>query len=259
MAGRRPIHTLQETHLLDRRRTDARTPGADRPNGARGSRILGGRGYAKPALLLLLGALAAGGPSHADLDRAALVAALNARAAPVQAANPAGTGRLRVRAGSDRYSLVVPDPADGSEPARGPISSPLNAYWSPVPTHGYFDLHLSHSADGSWIKGRTGSRSPDGIRGVLRDESARAKAMIDYAPDEVVVDVSLETYRASALFCGRLRGGAPRHCCSLVHVALHGQETVRLHSLIIASTPMQRDRLVRDFARVMDSLTLHPD
>ena len=41
------------------------------------------------------------------------------------------------------------------------------------------------------------------------------------------------------------------------HVVLHGKQTVRLHSLVVASTPLQRDALVREIANIMGTLVLH--
>ena len=208
------------------------------------------------ALLLLDGQAA-----RAETTYQALLEELNGTPAIVAPVQDAPRASFRMLSNSKRFSLVLPEPgASGSPRPMSPV--PTASRWNRVntanPAYSRFDLHALHYPEGSWIKGHVGRRSRDGMRGVLRAEEAYAKQLIEYSPDEVLVDVSLETYRASALYCGRLRGSGARNCCSLVHVALHGSETVRLHSLIVASTPLQRDVILREFASVMSTLTLHP-
>jgi hypothetical protein len=209
------------------------------------------------AALLLVSSQSAG----SEVNRAALLQELNLTSATQSPIEAPPKGKVRIVGNSKQFSLLVPDPAFLTT-ARPSSPIGIGSRWNTLnnanPSYTAFDLDLSHFPEGSWIKGRVGRRSRDGMRGALRAEAAYAKQLIDYSPDEVVVDVSLDTYRASALYCGRLRGSTPRHCCSLVHVVLHGSQTVRLHSLIVASTPIQRDAVLREFARVMGTLALHP-
>lgn len=214
---------------------------------------------AKGALVVLL--LISTQSAGSDVNRTALLEELNRTSAAKSEIEAAPNGTIRIISNSRQFSLLVPNSTFQTTP-RPSNQTKVVSRWSPIntanPSYTAFDLDLAHLPEGSWIKGHVGRKSRDGMRGALRAEEAYAKQLIDYSPDEVLVDVSLDTYRASALYCGRLRGSTPRHCCSLVHVALHGSETVRLHSLIVASTPVQRDAVLREFARVMGTLELHP-
>ena len=118
------------------------------------------------------------------------------------------------------------------------------------------DLAVYHRGGGAWVKGRLARRSNRGVEGALIDEARHAKYLLDYDPDEVEVNLSTETYRGSALYCGRLRQGKARRACSLVAVVLHGRQMVRLHSLVDAATPSQRQKLLAEIEGAFASLRL---
>lgn len=119
-----------------------------------------------------------------------------------------------------------------------------------------FDLAVYHRGGGAWVKGRLARRSDRGVEGALIDEATHAKYLIDYEPEDVDVQLSTETYRGSALYCGRLRQGKARKACSLVAVVLHGRRMVRLHSLIDATTPRARERLLAQVESAFANLHL---
>jgi hypothetical protein len=120
------------------------------------------------------------------------------------------------------------------------------------------DLAVFHSGGNAWVKGRLARRSNRGVEGALIDEARQAKYLIHYDPETVETEVSLETYRGSALYCGRLRQGTARKACSLVGVALHGRRMVRLHALVDAKTPSQRAQLLAEVEAAFASLHLLP-
>ncbi|MCS5638626.1 MAG: hypothetical protein NZ990_19115 [Myxococcota bacterium] len=119
-----------------------------------------------------------------------------------------------------------------------------------------FDLAVYHRGGGAWVKGRLARRSDRGVEGALIDEATHAKYLIDFEPEDVDIQLSTETYRGSALYCGRLRQGKARKACSLVAVALHGRRMVRLHSLIDATTPRARQRLLAEVESAFANLHL---
>ena len=122
--------------------------------------------------------------------------------------------------------------------------------------HAGIDLAVYHRGGGAWVKGRLARRSNRGVEGALIDEATHAKYLIDYDPEDVAIHLSTETYRGSALYCGRLRQGNARKACSLVAVALHGRQMVRLHSLIDATTPGQRQKLLAEVENAFAGLRL---
>lgn len=118
------------------------------------------------------------------------------------------------------------------------------------------DLAVYHRSGRAWVKGRLARRSNRGVEGALIDEATHAKHLVEYDPEDVEVHLSTETYRGSALYCGRLRQGKARKACSLVAVALHGRQMVRLHSLVDATTPARRQRLLAEVRSAFASLRL---
>jgi hypothetical protein len=121
-----------------------------------------------------------------------------------------------------------------------------------------FDLLLTHHPDGSWIWAHIGSRSPAGMPGVLAAVSPYVRSfVIEYDLDEAISEVSLETYRGTAIYCGRIPSTHHRSSCSLGHVVLHGRETIRFYALIVANRPSQRDALLREFFSLLASIELH--
>ena len=126
------------------------------------------------------------------------------------------------------------------------------------PRLGKLDLAVYHAGGRAWVKGRLARRSNRGVEGALIDEAAEAKYLVAYDPDTVETKVSLEDYRGSALYCGRLRQGNANRACSLVVVALHGRQMIRLHSLVDAKTTRQRERLLAEVEAAFASLELLP-
>jgi hypothetical protein len=121
-----------------------------------------------------------------------------------------------------------------------------------------FDLLMTHRPDGSWIWAHIGKKSPAGMPGVLAVVSPYVRSLvINYDPDEVVSEVSLETYRGSVIYCGRIPNTHYRSSCSLGHVVLHGRETIRFYALIVANRPSRRDALLQEFLSVLASIELH--
>ncbi len=119
-----------------------------------------------------------------------------------------------------------------------------------------YDLVVHHPSGGAWVKGRLARRSNRGIEGSLIEEASHAKYLIDYEPDRVTTRISPDSYRASALYCGRRRQGIAREACSLVLVTLHGRRMVQLHSLVDAATPRRRENLQRQVEAAFESLRL---
>jgi hypothetical protein len=116
------------------------------------------------------------------------------------------------------------------------------------------DLAVYHRGGSAWVKARLARRSNRGVEGSLIDEATEAKYLIQYDPATVRTKISLETYSGSALYCGRLRQGTARKACSLVAVALHGRKMIRLHSLVDAKTPRQREVLLAQVEAAFASL-----
>ncbi len=116
------------------------------------------------------------------------------------------------------------------------------------------DLAVYHRGGSAWVKARLARRSNRGVEGSLIDEATEAKYLIRYDPATVRTKISLETYSGSALYCGRLRQGSGRKACSLVAVALHGRKMIRLHSLVDAKTPRQREVLLGQVEAAFASL-----
>lgn len=119
-----------------------------------------------------------------------------------------------------------------------------------------YDLTLRHRYGASFVRAHHGRRDNRGIEGSLIEESAQAKYLIEYDPESVDPEISTEDYQASAVFCGRRRQGPARRACSLVKVALHGREVVKIHSLIDADTPLARKRLQAEVEAIIESLEL---
>jgi hypothetical protein len=121
-----------------------------------------------------------------------------------------------------------------------------------------FDLLITHLPEGSWIWAHIGRKSPTGMPGVLEGISSYVRSfVIEYDLDEVISEVSLETYRGSVIYCGRIPNTHHRSSCSLGHVVLHGQKTIRFYALIVANRPSQRDAILREFVSLLASLELH--
>ena len=120
------------------------------------------------------------------------------------------------------------------------------------------DIAVYRAGGGGWVKGRLARRSNRGVEGALIDEASHAKYLIEYEPDTVRTELSLETYRGSALYCGRLRHGSAREACSLVAVRLHGRQMIRLHSLVDAKTPRMRKAILAEIESAFASLETIP-
>ena len=120
------------------------------------------------------------------------------------------------------------------------------------------DLVVFHRDGGAWLKARLARRSNRGVEGALIDEAVHVKYLVNYDPEDVETDISLENYRGSALYCGRLRQGSARKACALVAVSLHGRQMVRLHALVDAKTPRRRQALLSELQRALASLELLP-
>ena len=123
--------------------------------------------------------------------------------------------------------------------------------------HSGFGLLLEGPKTGMWLRGRIGPRTSSGIGGVLAHENSYAKMLIDFRPENAEAEVSLETYRGSAIFCGSLKGRKLRPACSLVFVALHGRETVRFHGLVQSKNPTEIDAMLEEMASLLSTLQLH--
>jgi hypothetical protein len=116
------------------------------------------------------------------------------------------------------------------------------------------DLAVYNRSGRAWVKARLARRSSRGVEGSLIDEASEAKYLIQYDPATVRTEISMDNYSGSALYCGRLRQGSARKACSLVAVVLHGHKMIRLHSLIDAKTPRQREVLLNQVETAFASL-----
>lgn len=119
-----------------------------------------------------------------------------------------------------------------------------------------YDLSLRHKNGTSFVRAHLDRRDNRGIEGSLIKESNQAKYLLEYDPESVEPKISTEDYEAEALFCGRKRQGPAGRACSLVKVALHGREVVKIHSLIDAETPLARKRLQEEVEAIFASLEL---
>ncbi|HIG00338.1 MAG TPA: hypothetical protein EYQ66_03375 [Myxococcales bacterium] len=151
---------------------------------------------------------------------------------------------LRVVADSARFALTFPGKGWFA------VDSQSEARFAGL------DLAVFHREGGAWLKGRLARRSNRGIEGALIDEAVHVKYLVNYDPENVETEISLENYRGSALYCGRLRQGSARKACALVAVALHGRQMVRIHALVDAKTPRQRDTLLSELQRALASLEI---
>ena len=196
-------------------------------------------------------ALAAPAWSSADSTQRELLLDLNSR--PLSVTEPNETEAIvRIKSDSGKFSLLLPLVQHSSFFGRHWGGSDLARFPS------VFDLMLKHSPDGSWIWAHMGEKSPDGMPGVLAAATSYIRSfVVNYDPDEVVSEVSLETYRGSALYCGRIRDTHYKSSCGLAHVVLHGRETIRFYALIVANKRSQRDALLREFITLLESIELH--
>ena len=205
------------------------------------------------AHLMLATLFASAGPAWAasGLTPRELLLDLNSR--PLSVTKPdERTARVRMLDKSGKFSLAVPRPR-GYSPA---------SYWrrrsAAHSSRSAWNLELVHYPEGSWIRAHIGKKSRRGMPGVLSFASTYVRGFIvEYDPDEVISEISLETYRGSVIYCGRIPDTHFRRSCSLAHVVLHGQETLRFYGLIVAYSPSRRDTLLRELASILASLELH--
>lgn len=159
---------------------------------------------------------------------------------------------VRIMSDSGSFSLL-PSDRHGTFSRQHWVRRDAAISWASV-----FDLLITHRPEGSWIWAHIGRKSPDGMPGVLAVVSPYVRSfVIEYDLDEVVSEVSLETYRGSVIYCGRIPNTHNRSSCSLGHVVLHGQKTIRFYALIVANRPSQRDAILREFVSLLASLELH--
>jgi hypothetical protein len=187
----------------------------------------------------------------ADSTLRSLVLDLNSR--PLYATKlDEGEASVRIMSDSRSFSLL-PSDRHGTFSGQHWVRRDPAISWASV-----FDLLMTHHPEGSWIWAHIGSKSPAGMPGVLAVVSPYVRSfVIEYDLDEVVSEVSLETYRGSVIYCGRVPNTHHRSSCSLGHVVLHGQKTIRFYALIVANRPSQRDAILREFVSLLASLELH--
>ena len=188
----------------------------------------------------------------ADSTLRSLILDLNSR--PLYVTKPdEGEASVRIMSDSGSFSLLPSDRRHRTFSREHWVRrDPVNS-WASV-----FDLLITHLPEDSWIWAHIGRKSPDGMPGVLAVVSPYVRSfVIEYDLDEVVSEVSLETYRGSVIYCGRIPNTHNRSSCSLGHVVLHGQKTIRFYALIVANTPSQRDAILREFVSLLASLELH--
>ena len=199
-------------------------------------------------------ALAAPASAPADATQRSLLMRLNSR--PLSVTNPDETeAKVRFTGDSGTFSLLHPPSVKHRSFSRRHWVRKDTANSSSV-----FDLLLKHNpdADSSSLWVHIGKKSSAGMPGVLAAASQYIRSfVINYDLDEVVSEVSLETYRGSVIYCGRIPDTHYESSCSLAHVVLHGQETIRFYALIVAYTPSERDELLREFISVLESIELH--
>jgi hypothetical protein len=202
--------------------------------------------FGSVALVLVAPAWAA-----ADSTLRSLFLDLNSRPLYVTKPNE-DEARVRITSDSGRFSLFPSKQHRYFSSQHWVRRDPIDS-WASV-----FDLLLTHRPDGSWMWAHIGKKSPAGMPGVLAVVSPYVRSfVINYDPDEVVSEVSLETYRGSVVYCGRIPKTHHRSSCSLGHVVLHGRETIRFYALIVANRPNQRDELLQEFVSLLASLELH--
>jgi hypothetical protein len=160
--------------------------------------------------------------------------------------------RVRITSDSGSFSLLA-SKGHESFSSQHWVRGDTATSWASV-----FDLVLTHRPEGSWIWAHIGRKSARGMPGVLAAVSPYVRSfVIEYDPDEVVSEVSLETYRGSVIYCGRIPDTHYQSSCSLAHVVLHGEKTIRFYGLIVASKPRQRGALLREVVSVLASIELH--
>ena len=187
----------------------------------------------------------------ADLPLRDLLLDLNSRPLYVTKPNEGETS-VRIMSDSGSFSLL-PSERHRSFSIQHCVRRDPAISWASV-----FDLLLMHHPDGSWIWAHIGSKSPAGMPGVLAVVSPYVRSfVIEYDLDEVISEVSLETYRGTEIYCGRIPNTHHRSSCSLGHVVLHGRETIRFYALIVANRPSQRDAILREFVSLLASIELH--
>jgi hypothetical protein len=188
----------------------------------------------------------------ADSTLRSLLLDLNSRPLYVTKPNEAEAS-VRIMSDSGSFSLLLPSGRHRTFSTQHWVRRDPTISWASV-----FDLLITHRPDGSWIWAHIGRKSPGGMPGVLAVVSPYVRSfVIEYDLDEVVSEVSLETYRGSVLYCGRIPNTLHRSSCSLGHVVLHGRETIRFYALIVANRPSRRDELLREFLSVLASIELH--
>jgi hypothetical protein len=198
-------------------------------------------------------ALALLAPTWAAADSTLRSLALDLNSRPLYVTKPdEGEASVRIMSDSGSFSLLPSE-------RHGPFSIQHWIRRDPaISAASVFDLLLKHHPDASWIWAHIGKRSSAGMPGVLAAISPYVRSfVIEYDLDEAVNEVSLETYRGTAIYCGRVPNTHHRSSCSLGHVVLHGRETIRFYALLVANKPSQRDALLREFFSVLASIELH--
>ena len=198
-------------------------------------------------------ALALVAPAWAVADSTLRSLFLDLNSSPLYVTKPnEDEASVRIMSDSGSFSLL-PSDRHRTFSRRHWVRRDAAISWASV-----FDLLITHRPEGSWIWAHIGRKSPDGMPGVLAVVSPYVRSfVIEYDLDEVVSEVSLETYRGSVIYCGRIPNTHNRSSCSLGHVVLHGQKTIRFYALIVANTPSQRDAILREFVSLLASLELH--
>jgi hypothetical protein len=199
-------------------------------------------------------ALALLAPTWAAADSTLRSLLLDLNSTPLYVTKPSeGETSVRIMSDSGRFSLL------SSDRHHRTFSSQHWVRRDPkISAASVFDLLVTHRPDGSGLWAHIGSKSPAGMPGVLAAVSPYARSfVIEYDPDEVISEVSLDTYRGTTIYCGRIPNTHHRSSCSLVHVVLHGRETIRFYALIVANRPNQRDALLGEFFSLLASIELH--
>jgi hypothetical protein len=197
------------------------------------------------ASALVMPGWASAGPSQQSL-------LLGLNSTPLSVTNPdEGEAEVRITGDSGKFSFL-------RSPAQHETF--FRPHWVRRDTSGYvaLDLRLQHNPDGSSIQVATGKRHAKGMPGVLAAISPYVRSfIIEYDLDEVISEVSLETYRGTVIYCGRIPDTHYKSSCSLGHAVLHGGETIRFHALIVSDKRSERDALLQEFVALLESLELH--
>ena len=198
-------------------------------------------------------ALALLAPTWATADSTLRSLLLDLNSRPLYVTKPdEGEASARIMSDSGSFSLLLSD-RHRTFSRQHWVRRDAAISWASV-----FDLLITHLPEGSWIWAHIGRKSPDGMPGVLAVVSPYVRSfVIEYDLDEVVSEVSLETYRGSVIYCGRIPNTHHRSSCSLGHVVLHGRDTIRFYALIVANRPSRRDAILREFVSLLASLELH--